>query len=184
MTTSSNPYNLVVSPTVTTGYTLLTVSDAQCSGAASGTALVTVGGAGQTPVVSGNASVCRGQIGLVYSTPAQSGSTYSWTVPTGVTITAGQGTNSITTTWSTTAVAGNVSVTVTNGCGTNTGSLAVSVGSAPVSPLISGSASVCRGASSIGYSTTAQTGVTYTWTVPTGVTITAGQGTNSITTSW
>ncbi|MFM9007372.1 MAG: fibronectin type III domain-containing protein, partial [Bacteroidota bacterium] len=184
VTTSSNPYNLVVSPTVTTGYTLLTVSDAQCSGAASGTALVTVGGAGQTPVVSGNASVCRGQIGLVYSTPAQSGSTYSWTVPTGVTITAGQGTNSITTTWSTTAVAGNVSVTATNSCGTNTGSLAVSVGSAPVSPLISGSASVCRGASSIGYSTTAQTGVTYTWTVPTGVTITAGQGTNSITTSW
>ncbi|MCE2847203.1 MAG: hypothetical protein LW707_09300, partial [Sphingobacteriales bacterium] len=87
VTTSSNPYNLVVSPTVTTGYTLLTVSDAQCSGAASGTALVTVGGAGQTPVVSGNASVCRGQTGLVYSTPAQSGSTYSWAVPTGVTIT-------------------------------------------------------------------------------------------------
>ena len=111
-------------------------------------------------------------------------SSYTWTVPTGVTITAGQGTNSITTTWGASAVSGNVGISLTNSCGTTTGSLGVTVGSAPTTPTVTGSSSVCLNQTGVVYSVTAQTGVTYTWTVPTGVTITAGQGTNSITTTW
>lgn len=47
---------------------------------------------------------------------------------------------------------------------------------------ISGSTSVCSGATGETYSISAVTGATsYSWTVPTGATITAGQGTTSIT---
>ena len=149
-----------------------------------GSLAVSVGAAPTTPTITGSSSVCKTQTGVVYSVTAQTGVTYSWTVPTGVTITAGSGTNSITTTWGASAVAGNVGVTVTNSCGSTSGSLAVSVGAAPTTPSVSGSSSVCSNQTGVVYSVTAQTGVTYSWTVPTGVTITAGQGTNSITTSW
>jgi len=153
-------------------------------GTTSGSLAVTVNTTPTTPSVTGSSSVCKNQTGVTYSVTAQTGVTYSWTVPTGVTITAGSGTNSITTTWGASAVAGNVGVTVTNSCGSKSGSLAVSVGAAPTTPSVSGSSSVCSNQTGVVYSVTAQTGVTYSWTVPTGVTITAGQGTNSITTSW
>jgi hypothetical protein len=150
----------------------------------SGSLPVSVGLAPTTPIVTGSTSVCRNQTGVTYSITAQAGATYLWTVPTGVTISAGQGTNSITTTWSSTAVSGNVGVSLTNTCGTTSGSLAITVGSAPTTPSVTGSSSVCRNQTGVTYSVTAQVGSTYTWTVPTGVTITAGQGTNSITTTW
>ncbi|MBK9045281.1 MAG: hypothetical protein IPL74_00835 [Bacteroidetes bacterium] len=47
--------------------------------------------------MSGPFAVCPGQSGLVFSVPANSGlSSYTWTAPSGVTITSGQGTNSVT----------------------------------------------------------------------------------------
>jgi hypothetical protein len=67
--------------------------------------------------IAGSNSVCPSATGLVYSTPAVSGVSYTWTVPTGATITAGQGTNSIEVTWGT--VAGSVTVKAKNACGTN-----------------------------------------------------------------
>jgi hypothetical protein len=153
-------------------------------GTSSGSLAITVGAAPTTPIVTGSTSVCRNQTGVTYSITAQAGVMYLWSVPTGVTITAGQGTNSITTTWSSTAVSGNVGVSLTNTCGTSSGSLAITVGTSPTSPTVSGSASVCLNQTAVTYSVTSQAGVTYTWTVPTGVSITSGQGTNSITTTW
>jgi hypothetical protein len=44
-------------------------------------------------------------------------STYTWTVPTGASITSGSGTNAITVNWG--LVAGNVTVKAGNACGTN-----------------------------------------------------------------
>jgi hypothetical protein len=68
--------------------------------------------------ISGPAAVCASAAGLVYSTPVVAGVTsYTWTVPTGASITAGQNTNSITAKWGT--VAGSVTVKAGNACGTN-----------------------------------------------------------------
>jgi hypothetical protein len=76
--------------------------------------------------ISGPASVCPSAMGLVYTTPAVSGvSTYSWTLPSGASITAGAGSNSITVNWGT--VAGSVSVRAGNSCGTNTTARSLSV---------------------------------------------------------
>ncbi len=71
------------------------------------------------PVITGPSPVCQTVNGSTetYSTPNVAGNTYTWTV-TGGTITGGQGTNSITVSW-TTAGAGSVSVAEavgTSGC--------------------------------------------------------------------
>jgi hypothetical protein len=67
----------------------------------------------QSPsVVSGNITVSNLATGVVYSVPALSGYTYTWTVPSGANIVSGQGTNSITVNFGTTS--GNVSVTEIN----------------------------------------------------------------------
>lgn len=75
-----------------------------------------------TPAITGPDPVCESVNGqtATYSTTAVAGHTYTWTV-TGGTISAGQGTNSITVTW-TTPGAGSVSVTETitaSGCSAN-----------------------------------------------------------------
>jgi hypothetical protein len=134
--------------------------------------------------ITGNSSNCKGITGVVYSIPAIAGATYSWTVPTGVSITSGTGSNSITTTWSSTAVSGNVSVNASTTCSSGSATLPVTVASGLTVGAISGNSPICRPATGVVYSVVAQAGVTYVWTVPTGVTITAGAGTNSITTSW
>ncbi|MFC5271051.1 ice-binding family protein [Adhaeribacter terreus] len=137
------------------------------------------------PITSNNAGdPCVSQVGLVYSVPALvNASTYSWTVPTGWTITAGQGTNSITV--SAGANPGVISVFATNGCGNSpVATYIVNPVTAPpvVTGPITGQFVPCIGQTSITYSVPAQSGVgSYNWTVPAGWTITAGQGTNTIT---
>ncbi len=63
-------------------------------------------------VISGSISVTASTNGVVYSVPAQSGFTYTWTVPSGMTIVSGQGTNAIAVNVGTTS--GNISVTETD----------------------------------------------------------------------
>ncbi len=142
----------------------------------------------QTPVtpgaITGPASVCQGQSGIVYSVPAITNATnYNWTLPTGASITAGTGTNSITVSYSPTAVSGNVTVTGTNSCATGpTGSLAVTVNVLPV-PTITGTNTLCLGSGTYGYTT--EGGMSnYTWTISSGGTILSGTGTNSIQVQW
>src|SRR5574343_2782 len=145
---------------------------------------VTLSSAPATPgTITGTATVCNGSTGNVYSIAAVAGATsYTWTVPAGATITAGQGTTSETVTFGSTS--GNVSVTATNTCGTSTAStLAVTLSTAPATPgTITGSATACNGSTGNVYSIAAVAGATsYTWTVPAGATVTAGQGTTSAT---
>ncbi len=65
-----------------------------------------------------------------YTVPNVEGVTYNWTVPTGWTITAGQGTNSISVTPGSTAVNGTISVAASNECGSSDPrSISVSVAS-------------------------------------------------------
>lgn len=68
-----------------------------------------------TPPITGPDEVCANATGNVYSVVNTPGSTYTWTVPAGATITAGQGTNSITVTFGTSG--GDITVVETIGCG-------------------------------------------------------------------
>jgi PKD repeat protein len=162
----------------------LTVTNASGSNTSNQTAYINVINTPATPgAITGTASVCSGTTGLTYSIAAVAGATsYTWTVPSGSTISSGQGTTSITVAAGTTS--GNVTVTATNGCGTSAAqAFALSVNAAPVTPgTISGTSAVCSGSTGNTYSISAVAGATsYTWTVPAGSTITAGQGTTSIT---
>jgi len=114
---------------------ILTTNDPDGAGpcvAAVDTVNITITSVPPTGTISGLSSVCLPANQVVYTTTAASGVTYSWSVPTGVTIVSGQGTNSIVTTWSTSAVAGNVLVSLTNSCGTTSRILPVTVGNLPI----------------------------------------------------
>ena len=67
--------------------------------------------------ISGTATICGGQKGLVYSVPAIGNATdYIWTLPAGATIVAGNNTNSITVDFSEAAANGNITVRGANAC--------------------------------------------------------------------
>ena len=111
--------------------------------------------------------------------------TYHWTVPADATITAGQGTASVTVMWGSTA--GDVAVYVANDCGSGPAvTKAVTVSSIPpAAGIISGNATVCQGQGNYIYSVPTITGATtYEWTLPQGATATAGQGTSQVTLSF
>ncbi|MCC3158560.1 carbohydrate-binding protein [Hymenobacter sp. 15J16-1T3B] len=80
--------------------------------------------------VLGDESVYQNDTGKTYRLDAVTGATYTWSVPVGATITAGQGTNAIQVNWGSSA-GGNVAVsTAVSGCPTGTYSLGVTVGPA------------------------------------------------------
>jgi hypothetical protein len=83
---------------------------------------VTVSASLSTPgSITGSAALCAGVSGNTYSIAAVSGaSSYTWSVPTGWTISAGQNTNSATITSGTAGQNGNISVTANNACGSST----------------------------------------------------------------
>ncbi len=176
-----------ISATVTMGSTsgnvTVTASNA-CGTSIASIRAITVIFTPVTPgIISGTTSLCSGSTGNVYSIAAVPGATsYTWTVPSGATITSGQGTVSATVTMGSTS--GNITVTATNACGTSTAStLAITLNTVPAIPgAIAGSASLCSGSTGNIYSIAAVSGATnYTWTVPTGAIITSGQGTVSAT---
>ena len=134
--------------------------------------------------ITGASTACQGATGVIYSTaPITNATGYTWTVPTGGTITAGANTTTITVSYSPTASSGNVTVTGVGTCGSGApSSLPVTVNTMPV-PVITGPAVACENSTGNVYAT--QAGMTgYTWTVSSGGTVTAGSGTNSITVSW
>jgi hypothetical protein len=130
-----------------------------------------------------------------YSTPAISGATFTWSVPTGITITSGQGTNVITVSVDGSFSSGEVGVVANSTCGTSM-KRGLLVTNAKSPGIISGPATLCGAAiitydtsgniinnssSQVVYSVPAVTGATnYTWTLPVGATIASGQGTTTI----
>ncbi|MBS1623247.1 MAG: hypothetical protein JST83_04470 [Bacteroidetes bacterium] len=137
----------------------------------------------QPSAITGPAAPCKSTSGIVYSVTNVSGVTYTWTLPSGWVQTGGGNTNSITVTTGTGG--GTVSVVANNGyCDGPASILAVAPVTVPSQPsVISGSPSVCTGATGITYTVTNVSGVTYTWNLPSGWTQTAGGTTNSITVS-
>ncbi|MEO8147434.1 MAG: T9SS type A sorting domain-containing protein, partial [Bacteroidia bacterium] len=121
-----------------------------------------------------------------YSCPATTNATsYSWTVPAGVTVLTGQGTNAITVKYTSTfAGTGAISVAAVSGCGSST-SISKTVNAKPQQPVISGQNWACQDQQGLTYSVAAVPGASsYTWTVVNGSSIVSGQGTTSITMNW
>jgi len=161
--------------TTTTYYVTATNS---CGTSAAGSFTVTVNASPAAPTITGNTSVCAGATGVTYSTGTYS--SYNWTVTNG-TITAGQGTNTITVTWSNTPGTGNVAVAITdaNGCSANN-STNVTINALPT-PSISGSNTVNINTDLVLTSTNAYNA--YLWTATGSPTITNGTS-QSATFNW
>jgi hypothetical protein len=134
--------------------------------------------------ITGNATVCEGTTGVVYSVPSiLNATTYNWTLPPGVIITSGAGTNSIVTDYTNATGSGNVTVAGVNACGTGTSAnLAITVGLLPDSSTsVTGPTIVCAGSTGVQYTVSAITGASsYNWSLPPGATIVVDNG-NSIT---
>lgn len=122
---------------------------------------------------------CVGSLGNAASVPdAGVGATYSWSI-TGGTITAGQGTRSLTyTAGNGASVILNVTVATANGCALN-GSQTIALNPIPVASITAGPA--CTGSTSnVATVPDAGVGATYSWSI-TGGTIVGGQGTRTLT---
>ncbi len=144
---------------------------------------------GTPGTITGTTPVCQNQGGYIYSVAAVgNASSYVWTLPTGATITSGSTTNSITVSFSGSAISGDISVQGVNSCGTGAASApyTITVAPLPATPgVISGPISVCQNQGGYIFSVPAIANATsYVWTVPTGATITLGATTNSITVSF
>ncbi|NDK56948.1 ice-binding family protein [Pontibacter fetidus] len=132
-----------------------------------------------TPVA-GTSEVCAGDITPTYEIAPVAGATgYTWTVPTGWTITSGQNTTKITVTAG--ATSGNVTVTADNECGSSdAATFTVAASDVAAAATIAGSAGACIG-TPLTYSVTPVDGATdYNWTVPQGWTIVSGNHTPTI----
>ncbi|MFA4917324.1 MAG: hypothetical protein WC560_11735, partial [Syntrophales bacterium] len=104
----------------------------------------------QPSAITGTASLCDGASGITYSITAVTGATtYTWSVPSGASITGGQGTTSVTVTFG--SASGDVSVTANNACGPSSAStLAVTVNPnlpASVSIAANHAGAICAGTS-------------------------------------
>lgn len=115
--------------------------------------------------ITGSAQVCQSSSASFSVGSIANASSYTWTVPSGATITSGAGTTSITVSFGASAVSGNVTVAGNNTCGNGTSSsFYVSVVTIPTSPVISasGSTSFCNGGS-VDLSYTAAGSTVYQW---------------------
>ena len=120
------------------------------------------GGPAAPGAISGADSVCVNESGVTYTiSPVQDATSYTWSVPTGATITSGQGTTSISVDFGSSS--GNISVTASNLCGASPATtLSVFVSQGPASTFTSSPANPA-----VSFPTTfspTTTGLTYSWT--------------------
>lgn len=96
----------------------LTASNPGCASATSTKIMAITSPAAAPGVITGTAVVCQAIAGINYSISPVAGATlYTWTVPTGWTITSGQGSTSINVTSGNSGQNGNVAVVASNSCG-------------------------------------------------------------------
>ena len=188
--TNAAIYNPVASPTVSTTYSL-TVVDTFNTCSTIDSAVVTINTLFPVPAgtIIGPDSVCQGQANVSFSVPSITNAVgYSWSLPPGATITAGNNTNTISVTFSTSASSGNMSVFGTNACGIGTNSplKLVTIKLLPFAAgTITGSDSVCKNTTGIVYSLPLiSNATTYFWNVPSGASIITGSTTNTITVNY
>jgi hypothetical protein len=138
--------------------------------------------------ISGASAPCKGST-QTYSTSAVSSATsYTWTLPTGVSFVSGtsQTGTSIQVVVASTFNSGTLSVKANNCGGSSSNRTKALTGqSAPTAPgTISGPNSVTQNTANNTFSVSNVAGMTYNWSVPAGCTITLGQGTSSIKVTW
>lgn len=127
-----------------------------------------------TPVISGPATACTGTTGT-YSVSGSGSSTYTWSVTSQGSITAGGTTNNASIAW-TSAGTATVTIIETIGSCSATATQSVTVNATPA-PSISGVTSTCLNSTDV-FEVTNNSGSTYVWSTSAGATIFAGQGTN------
>lgn len=172
--------NVIASPSQTTTYGVIGTSGT-CTDTANVT--VTVGSAPSTPAsISGPSNACIPMTGTYAVAPVNGASSYSWTVPPGVTLISGNGSTSISVSASGT-VNGDICVSAVNSCGNSSTRCANLIvdGTAPASPTwLIGNAKACPG-DVLTYQCSLVTGAaTYNWSIPAGTTIISGQGTRNL----
>lgn len=145
--------------------------------------------------ITGDPNVC-GVIGtantLTYSVPSLAGASfYTWSVPANASIVSGQGTNSITVSFSNAFASGSITVTASAACGATSAAASVTlVKIAPAAPAaINGPTNPCiyiGTANLASYSVAPVSGAArYRWTVPVGGTIASANSDSSvINVSW
>lgn len=138
-------------------------STSTVAGTNSGNGSVTITAIPGTPAApapfSGSNLVCAGAT-ATYTISSVVGATgYTWTVPSGSTITSGQGTTSINVTFGSTS--GNISVTADNNCGSSSATTySVTISSAPSVTANTTASAVCAGTS---ITLTGSGATSYTW---------------------
>lgn len=123
---------------------------------------------------------------LNYSVPSNPNITsYAWSVPSGATLVSGNGTNSISVSFSNSFTSGQICVTANNACGVSPARCIVVKGAPGIAGNISGNSTVCANETGLGYSIAPVFGATnYTWLIPSGATIISGANTNAIIVDW
>lgn len=135
------------------------------------------------PSISGPSKVCPGET-VVYSiSNVARASSYTWSLPPGLNILSGQGTNIINVAVDGGYTGGIMNVVASNACGSSpqrVKNLGLNIPTAPAA-IVGNNSGVC-GQSGVSYSTAGIASATsYLWTAPAGATIMSGQGTSSIT---
>ncbi|MBB6613108.1 DUF3494 domain-containing protein [Pontibacter sp. Tf4] len=178
--TSGEGTNKITVKAGTAGGNISVTADNACGSSAVTTIAVTANNVPALPTISGTTSGCTGST-VTYSVAEVTGATnYNWTVPQGWTIVSGENTPTIEVLVG--QGAGNVTASVTNGCGdSETATIAVAPIVLTADLAIEGPDNTCAGSNDNTYTVTAQENATYQWTLPQGWTIVSGDGTNTIT---
>ena len=182
----NGPNNLINATAEAPGNYRLVVCRTIAGASCCDTAIVTVTSSGSIPNppgIVGDSLICVG-INQTYSvTPDPNASTYTWTVPGGVVVVSGQGSNSIVVQWNNN-IGGNICVTADNICGSSPANCkSIQVTSAPVPPALSGIPIVCKDSIAT-YTAGSIAGVSsFNWQVL-GGSILSGQGSDTIQVRW
>ncbi|MBP6511200.1 MAG: proprotein convertase P-domain-containing protein [Bacteroidia bacterium] len=171
---------VIASPASSTNYTVVGTDINGCTG----TALTNVSVdniPAAVSAVTGASTLCA-SASVFYSVGAANNATsYTWSVPSGVTILSGQGTTSLQV--STSTANGTICVAASNNCGSSAAACmaVVSNVNAPAKPgIVTGAAKACNG-SVVTYSVPqGADAISYNWIGPAGTTVLSGNGTNTI----
>ena len=184
-TSTTNSITVATGTTFCNGIIKVTANNNCGSSTAAQLSLTAISAVPAAPTtITGSTSFCAAGV-YTYTVGAVTNATdYTWTVTgTGLSITTGQNTGTITVTVTSAFTTGTISVKASNcfgvSCSAKSITITKSVSAATPSAITGPVTNVCKGANLV-YSVTAVAGVTYAWTVPTGATITSGAGTNSI----
>jgi hypothetical protein len=136
--------------------------------------------------ISGSSCITTGTAQTFSITPVIGATSYSWSIPSGVTIQSGSGTNSVNLIFPSNFTTGTLTVTPSNACGSSLATSTKQVGVLTSPPdQIFGPVVACSYIGTnqnVTYSVTPSSdpGMTYTWGMPNGVTLVSGQGTNTV----